>query len=119
MIVYIAGLVAVGVAGFFVGGGWAALGFAISWSVLAAACWQFGWRRAPAQTESDKCVSPEPCTQDEQVFVGLAANAREYGWDMGKRLEIARLTCEHPHMRLDELERLYDEGVRSLLGKHP
>ena len=53
----------------------------------------------------------------DEIFEALGAIARERGWNIDKRLDIARLACERSELTFGELEELYDQGVRSLLGR--
>ena len=116
MIVYTAGLIAMGIAGFFIGGTWTAVALSISWSALATAFWRSRIRKRQAQTQSEQMPPPMLYGAIDEIFEALGAIARERGWDIDKRLEIARLACERSELTLDDLEKLYDQGGRSLLG---
>lgn len=117
MIVYIAGLIAMGVAGFFIGGTWATFVLVVSWSVVFLACWRFRAREEQTPSLSEEMPPATLYAQVDEIFVGLSGVAIDRGWDIDKRLEIAALSCERPEMTVDDLELLYDQGARSLLGK--
>ncbi|UCH46431.1 MAG: hypothetical protein JSU95_09855 [Betaproteobacteria bacterium] len=117
MIVYIAGLITMGAAGFFIGGAWTSFALVISWSAFAASYWQFQTRKAQARRQSH-FTSPAQYAGINEIFDSLGDIAREREWDIEKRLEIAGLACEHRNMTFDELEQLYDRGIRSSLGKN-
>jgi len=53
----------------------------------------------------------------DDVIDRLDDRARERNWSLGKRFEIARLACENRTISIDELERLYDRGIRSAPDK--
>lgn len=117
MIVYIVGLIAMSIAGFFIGGAWATFALAVSWSVVFLACWRFRAREEQTLSRSDEMPPAALYAQIDEIFVGLSEVAIERGWDIDKRLEIAGLSCERPGMSVDDLELRYDQGTRSLLSK--
>ena len=116
MIVYIVGLIAMSVAGFFIGGTWATFALAVSWSVVFLACWHFRAREEQTPSRSEEMPPATMYAQIDENFVGLSGVAINRGWDIDKRLEIAALSCERPELTVDDLELLYDQGARSLLG---
>lgn len=118
MIVYAAGLIAMGAAGFFIGGTWTAIALVVSWSTIFTACWRSRLHKAQARPQSEQKPSPELYAGIDGIFESLGDIARERGWDIEKRLEIAGMACEHRDMPFEELEKLYDRGVRSLLGEN-
>jgi hypothetical protein len=101
------GLIAMGFAGFLIGGTWTAFALMVSWSAIVTACWRLALRKVQARPQSG-----------EKPSRSLGDIAGERGWDIEKRLEIAGMACEHRDMTFDELEKLYDRGVRSLLGEN-
>ena len=117
MIVYIVGLIAMAIAGFFIGGTWATFALVVLWSIVVLACWHFRAREASRPSRSKGTPPASLYAQIDEIFAGLAVTARERGWDIDKRLEIARLSCERPEMTVDDLESLYDQGTISLLGE--
>ena len=107
-----AALVATGTAGFLVGGAAGAAAGVLAWTVLLIAWWRLRAR--------DTQVLPGPAEPQASVYADiedvidrLDDVARERNWDLGKRFVIARLACENRTMSVDELERRYDQELRS------
>ena len=118
MIVYAVGLIAMGAAGFLIGGTWTAFALVVSWSALFSACWRLRPHKSQARPRSAEKSSPKLYAGIDGIFESLGDIADERGWNIEKRLEIAGMACERRDMTFDELEKLYDRGVRSLLGEN-
>lgn len=118
MIAYAMGLIAMGFAGFLIGGTWTAFALMVSWSAIVTACWRLALRKVQARPQSGEKPSRKLYAGIDEIFESLGDIAGERGWDIEKRLEIAGMACEHRDMTFDELEKLYDRGVRSLLGEN-
>jgi hypothetical protein len=114
VIVFAASLVATGTAGFVAGG----TAGAVAGAVLCTVAWLTWWRlrthTSPVMAEPEE--SPSVYADVEDVIDQLDDLARERGWDLPKRLEIARMACENRATPFDELERRYDRGLRSAIA---
>jgi len=111
-----AALVATGTAGFLVGGAAGAAAGVLAWTVLLIAWWRLRARNTQAllgPTEPQASVYADI----DDVIDRLDDRARERNWSLGKRFEIARMACENRTISIDELERLYDRGLRSAPDK--
>lgn len=119
MIVFAASLVATGTAGFVAGG----TEGAVAGAVLCTAAWFSWWRlerrNVPAVAGTYEQTQPSIYADVEDVIDQLDDLARERGWDLSKRLEIARMACENRATPFDELERRYDRGLRSAIDNAP
>ena len=113
-----AALVAAGTAGFFVGGAKGAAAVVVAWVVVLIARWRMiRSRNAKALPAPAEQPPPSAYADIEDVIDRLDDLARERNWDLAKRLDIARMACENRTMTFDELERLYDRGLRSAPGR--
>jgi hypothetical protein len=112
-----AALVAAGTAGFFVGGAKGAAAVVVAWVVVLIARWRLRARNAQALPGPAEQPQPSAYADIEDVIDRLDDLARERNWDLAKRLDIARMACENRTMTFDELERLYDRGLRSAPGR--
>jgi len=113
VIVFAASLVATGTAGFVAGG----TAGAVAGAVLCTVAWLTWWRRRTRLSPviSEPAEPPSVYADVEDVIDQLDDLARERGWDLPKRLEIARMACENRATPFDELERRYDRGLRSAI----
>lgn len=117
MIVTAAAFVASGTAGYLVGGASGVAAVVVAWPAVV-----FVWRRLQARKTRALPRSPEQahssdCVDIEDVIDRLDDLARERGWDLRKRFEIARMASENRTTPFDELERRYDLGLGSALHK--
>jgi len=115
MMIHLATLVAFAMMGFFVGGVLGAAAIVVPWVlVLAAFRWLQGHRSdaTPGHTRQPR---PSVYADIEEVISRLEDIAQDRNWDIGKRFEIARMACENPTTTFDELERRYDQGLKSAL----
>lgn len=111
---FAASLVATGTAGFVAGG----TAGAVAGAVLCTAAWLTWWRLQKRNTPvlpALEELQPSVYADVEDVIDQLDDLARERGWDLPKRLEIARMACENRATPFDELERRYDLGYRSAI----
>jgi hypothetical protein len=115
MIILAAALIAMGTAGFFLGGALGAAAIVIAPMVVLIACWGLWVRNKQTLSRLAAQRQSSAYADIEDVIDRLEDLARERNWDLGKRFEIARLACENPAATFDELERLYDRGLRSAL----
>ncbi len=106
-------LVATGAAGFLVGGAAGAAAGVLAWTAVLIAWWRL--RPRNVQVLPGPAEQPQPSTYADfdEVIERLDDRARERNWSLGKRFEIARLACENRSISIDELESLYDRGLRS------
>lgn len=110
---FAASLVATGTAGFVAGGTAGAVASAVLCTVAWLAWWRLRSRTSPVMSEPEE--PPSVYADVEDVIDQLDDLARERGWDLPKRLEIARMACENRATPFDELERRYDRGLRSAI----
>lgn len=116
MIIHVAAFIATGTAGFVLGG---AAGAAAG--VGAYAVVRIAWSLVTVSAQDLALVLPEPVEPTrfsayediEDVIDSLEELAKERNWDLGKRLEIARMAWEDPIMTIEEIERLYDAEAKS------
>ena len=106
-------LVATGAAGFFLGGAEGAATAVLAWTALVIGYWWLRVRHAQALPGPTAPPQPSVYADIADVIDRLDDRARERNWSLGKRFEIARLACENRTISIDELERLYDRGLRS------
>jgi hypothetical protein len=106
-------LVATGAAGFFLGGAEGATASVLAWTAVLIAYWWLRARNAQALPGPTAPPQPSAYADIEDIVDRLDDRARERNWSLGKRFEIARLACENRTISIDELERLYDRGLRS------
>jgi hypothetical protein len=111
---FAASLVATGTAGFVAGGSAGAVAGAVLCTVAWLTWWRLQKRNAPVMPGSEE-QQPSIYADVEDVIDQLDDLARERGWDLPKRLEIARMACENRATPFDELERRYDRGLRSTI----
>jgi hypothetical protein len=114
VIVFAASLVATGTAGFVAGGTAGAVAGAVLCTVAWFTWWRLRTRTSPVMSEPEE--PPSVYADVEDVIDQLDDLARERGWDLPKRLEIARMACENRATPFDELERRYDQGLRSAIA---
>jgi hypothetical protein len=112
--IQVASFVAVGTAGFLVGGAPGATAAVVVWTAVLIACWRLRAQALPGPAEQPQ---PSAYSDIEDVIDRLDDLARERNWDLAKRLDIARLACENRTMTFDELGDLYDRGLRSAPGR--
>jgi len=112
---FAASLVATGAAGFVAGGSAGAVAGAVLCTVAWLTWWRLRTRNAPAMPSPEE-EPPSVYADVEDVIDQLDDLARERGWDLPKRLEIARMACENRATPFDELERRYDRGLRSAIA---
>ena len=115
MIMHAVGIFAFGTAGYLVGGASGAAVVVVTWTVVLIACWRLRVRNKQTPSRLAAQRQSSAYADIEEVIDRLEDLARERNWDLGKRFEIARLACENPAATFDELERLYDRGLRSAL----
>jgi hypothetical protein len=115
MIMHAVGIFAFGTAGYLVGGASGAAAVVVTWTVVLIACWRLRVRNKQTLSRLAAQRQSSAYADIEEVIDRLEDLARERNWDLGKRFEIARLACENPAATFDELERLYDRGLRSAL----
>ncbi len=115
MIMHAAGLIAFGTAGFLVGGASGAAAVVVTWTAVLIAVRRLRARSKQAMSRLAAQRQSSAYADIEDVIDRLEDLARERNWDLGKRFEIARLACENPAATFNELERLYDRGLRSAL----
>ncbi len=113
----LAALVAAASAGFLAGGASGATAAVVVWTAVLIAWWRL--RARNAQVRPGPAAQPQPSAYAdiEDVIDRLDDLARGRNWDLAKRLDIARMACENRTMTFDELERLYDRGVRFAPGR--
>lgn len=110
-------LVATGAAGFFLGGAQGAAVAVLAWTAVVIGYWWLRVRNAQALPGPTAAPRPSVYADIADVIDRLDDRARERNWSLGKRFEIARLACENRTISIDELERLYDRGLRSAPDK--
>lgn len=112
MILHALGLAVSGIAGYLLADGSGAAMAVLSWPAVV-----YAWRRARAVLASPAtaldALPPSVYADIEDVIDCLDDLARERGWDLPKRLAIARLACEHRSIAFEELERRYDAQVQA------
>lgn len=106
-------LFATGAAGFFLGGAEGAAASVLAWTAVLIGYWWLRARKAQALPGPTAPPQPSAYADIEDIVDRLDDRARERNWSLGKRFEIARLACENRTISIDELERLYDRGLRS------
>jgi hypothetical protein len=111
---FAASLVATGTAGFVAGGSAGAVAGAVLCTLAWLTWWRLQKRNAPVMPGSEE-QQPSIYADVEDVIDQLDDLARERGWDLPKRLEIARMACENRATPFAELERRYDLGYRSAI----
>jgi hypothetical protein len=113
-----AALFATGTAGFLVGDAAGAAAGVLAWTVLLIAWWRIRARNAQALPGPTEQPQHSTYADFDEVIERLDGLARERNWDLGKLFAIARMACENPTMTFDELERLYDQRLRSAPDKN-
>jgi hypothetical protein len=113
MMMHIAAFIVVMAAGFTVGGASVAATVAVWWAVVLIVRRRFWNIRSQAVTGPE--LRPQPMTYEkfEDVNDLLEDIAQRRNWELEKRFDIARLACENQTTTFDELERRYDQGIRS------
>jgi hypothetical protein len=114
-ILNLAGTAAFGTAGYILDGSWGVLTGLLAWLVLRIACWRMGAGAGNVLPWRGRLLSVSAYHGIDEVIDELDAIASERGWDLDKRLDIARMVCENRGMGVDELEQRYDRGERSAL----
>ena len=111
-IVHAAALIGMSTTGFLVGGATGAAAIVVAWIAVQIACWRLLDLNAQAPLEPAEQAQPDAYADIEDIIERLDDFARERGWDLGKRFDIARMACENRTVTFDELERRYDRGIR-------
>ena len=112
-----AALVATGTAGFLLGGAAGAAAGVLAWTVVLISWWRLRARNAQNLPGPAEYPQRSPYADFDEVIESLEDFARERNWDLGKLFAIARMACENRTMTFDELERRYDQGLRSAPDK--
>ena len=110
---HVAAFVATSSVGFLVGGTAGAAAVVLAWTAVLIAWWWLRARNAQALLPPAEQPQPSAYVDLEEVIDRLDDLAQERNWDLAKRFEIAQMACENRTMTFDELERLYDRGLRS------
>ena len=112
MILRAAALIAIGTAGFLLGGAAGAAAGVGACAVVLIARRRFGARNTPAVPGP---AEPRQFSAADiaEVIDGLEDIARERNWNLNKRFDIARMACEYPTMTIEELERRYDSRQKA------
>lgn len=114
MILHAATFIAIATVGFLIGG---VSGAATTVVVWWAAALIVGKRLRTNKVQAPAGPAEPPQSSEyadiEDVNDILEDLAQRRNWDLDKRFDIARMTCENRTTTFDELERRYDRGVRS------
>ena len=114
MIMRVITLMGCAIAGYLAGGIWGAVGLLLLWAGVLLACRQFGGRGTQNAEQPEVAAKTSVFANIDAVNDTLEDIARDRGWDLDKRLEVARLACEYPSVSVDELEDLYERGLRAV-----
>ena len=114
MIMRVITLVGCAAAGYLLGGIWGATGLLLLWAAVLLLFKQYGVDSARDPEQPEVAARPSALADIDAVNDTLEDIARDRGWDLDKRLAIARMACENPSVPVDNLEDLYERGLRSV-----
>lgn len=109
-------LIGCAVAGYLLGGIWGAAGLLVLWASVLLVCRQYGVDSARNPEQPEAAARTSVFANIDAVNDTLEDIARDRGWDLDKRLAIARMAHENPSVPVDELEDLYDRDLRAVPG---